>query len=47
LLPLVGGGALIQALPLEPWPRLAWATLAGALCLAGVGVVLKPWRSSP
>lgn len=47
LLPLAVGGALIQALPLEPWARLGWATLAGALCLAGVGVVLKPWRSSP
>ena len=38
------GGLLLHSLPVEPWWRLALSTLAGAVCLALVGLSLKPWR---
>lgn len=43
-LPLTLGGLLLHSLPVEPWWRLALSTLAGAVCLALVGLSLKPWR---
>ena len=44
-LPLALGGWLLHSLPAEPWLRLGLSTLAGAACLALVGLGLRPWRA--
>ena len=40
------GGWLLHSLPAEPWLRLGLSTLAGAACLALVGLGLRPWRAA-
>ena len=45
-LPLALGGWLLHSLPAEPWLRLGLSTLAGAACLALVGLGLRPWRAA-
>lgn len=42
--PLLAGALMLHDLPSAPLARLFTATVAGALCLTAVALVLRPWR---
>lgn len=42
----LSGWALAPNLPAAPWPQLAWATAAGAVCLLALAAVLRPWKNT-